>query len=102
MCPKISPNKTWEGCIGGLIFGSIISTISYCFLISNTHILRIIILTIILSITCQIGDLIFSAIKRNFNVKDYGNIMPGHGGVLDRLDSLIWVVIMFSLIYKLF
>ena len=101
VCPKVSPNKTWEGCIGGFLLGTIISSLFYIFLISNSHILITVLISSLLSVTCQIGDLIFSAIKRYFNIKDYGNIMPGHGGVLDRLDSLLWVVLMFSFLTQI-
>lgn len=59
-------------------------------------------LTIILSIVGQFGDLVFSAIKRHFKVKDFSNIMPGHGGILDRLDSIIFVLITFIILIRYF
>ena len=59
-----------------------------------------IIVTLVLSVIGQLGDLVFSTIKRHFKIKDFGNIMPGHGGVLDRLDSLLFVMIAFSFLER--
>lgn len=93
---EISPNKTWEGTIGGSIFGVFISSVFYKTVINtNQAFLVIIMITLFLSILGQFGDLFFSAIKRYFNKKDFSNIMPGHGGILDRLDSIIFVVLGF-------
>lgn len=97
MAPKISPNKSWEGFVAGIIGGSIISLIIYSNLIGSINI-NIIILNIFLTIVGQLGDLVFSKIKRENDIKDFSNIMPGHGGVLDRLDSFIFVVLTYSLI----
>ena len=97
----VSPNKSIEGFIGGLIFGSVFACLFYVFCVDNSNILYTIVLTILLSILGQVGDLVFSSIKRHFNIKDFSNIMPGHGGVLDRLDSIIFVLfgyIIFSVI----
>lgn len=95
---KISPNKTIEGCIVGSIVGTIISATFYVTLISNDNIIRIIILSLILCIIGIIGDLFFSLIKRENNVKDFSNIIPGHGGLLDRIDSIIFIMIAFIFI----
>jgi len=93
---EISPNKTWEGMIGGTLFGVLISSVFYIVVIdSNIPIFIVVILTTFLSILGQFGDLCFSAIKRYFNVKDFSNIMPGHGGILDRFDSIIFVLLGF-------
>lgn len=93
---SISPNKTWEGMIGGTLFGVIISTIFYIVVINpNIELFQIVVITLFLSIIGQFGDLCFSAIKRYFNIKDFSNIMPGHGGILDRFDSIIFVVLGF-------
>ncbi|MBE6149244.1 MAG: hypothetical protein E7170_00795 [Firmicutes bacterium] len=90
----ISPKKTYEGCIGGSIFGTIISVIFYLsFINNNINIFIIVVITLILSIIGQLGDLFFSLIKRNYKIKDFSNIMPGHGGILDRLDSIIFVML---------
>ena len=83
MCPNISPKKTWEGMIGGTIFGTIIPLINFI----------IVLITFILTIMDQIGDLIFSKLKRENDIKDFSNTMPGHGGALDRLDSTLVIFI---------
>lgn len=84
---NISPNKTIEGFIGGIIFSIIFAILFSYFL--NLQILKYVIFSLILSITGTIGDLVESVIKREANVKDSGLFLPGHGGVLDRLDSLL-------------
>ena len=97
----VSPNKSVEGFIGGLIFGSLIASLFYINYIDNSNIIYVILVTISLSIIGQIGDLVFSSIKRHFKIKDFSNIMPGHGGILDRLDSIIFVLfgyVIFSII----
>ncbi|MBU5426566.1 phosphatidate cytidylyltransferase [Tissierella pigra] len=88
LCPKISPNKTVEGSIGGII-GSIILTIIYSISFRLAPMWKLILLAVLGSIIAQIGDLVASRIKRLCGIKDYGFIMPGHGGVLDRFDSII-------------
>lgn len=93
---SISPKKTWEGTIGGTIFGTFVSTVFYVTVINpDMNLIKIIAITLFLSIIGQFGDLVFSAIKRYFNKKDFSNIMPGHGGILDRLDSTIFVLLGF-------
>lgn len=89
LCPTISPNKTIEGSIGGVL-GSILLVIVYSIYFKLGSIANIILLTIISSIIAQLGDLTASRIKRICGIKDYGSIMPGHGGVLDRFDSIIF------------
>ena len=92
---KVSPKKSIEGCIAGII-GAIIFAVIYTFIIKkyfniNYPYVSIIITTFILSIISQIGDFVASSIKRFADVKDYGNLLPGHGGMLDRIDSLIFI-----------
>lgn len=89
LCPKISPNKTIEGSIGGIL-GSTILVIGYSLYFGINPIWKMIILSISCSIVSQLGDLAASKIKRVTGIKDYGFIMPGHGGVLDRFDSIIF------------
>lgn len=97
MCPSVSPNKTWEGFIGGLAFSTFVSTVFFVSAFDYTgNLLIIILLVMFLSTIGQLGDLVFSTIKRNYQIKDFGNIMPGHGGILDRLDSILFVVLAFS------
>lgn len=92
---KISPKKSIEGCIGGTI-GAILITIIYTFAINKLAGLEISYIYIsligfILSILSQIGDLSASSIKRAMEIKDFGNLIPGHGGMLDRIDSIIFI-----------
>lgn len=93
---SISPNKTWEGTIGGTIFGTFVSSIFYITVINpEINVFIVIGISLFLSLIGQFGDLVFSAIKRYFGKKDFSNIMPGHGGILDRLDSIIFVLLGF-------
>lgn len=102
LLPSISPNKTVEGFAIGLTLGTLVSTLFYYFAIGNTNVVLLIILTAVLSIVGQFGDLVFSAIKRHYKLKDFSNIMPGHGGILDRLDSIIFVLMVFIILIKYF
>lgn len=91
--PKISPNKTWEGSIYGTIAATILCMVWLSFFpIAGYSFLQMLIMTIILSIVGQFGDLVESAFKRFYGVKDSGKILPGHGGILDRFDSLLFVL----------
>ena len=102
LCPTISPNKTIEGMLGGTLFGTFIGSVYYLtFINTSENTLYILLITLFLSLIAQFGDLVFSIIKRKYEVKDYGNIMPGHGGVLDRLDSLIFAILAFVLIISI-
>ena len=99
LCPSISPNKTVEGMLGGTLFGTFIGMVYYLtFINQSANVLLVIFTTLFLSLMAQFGDLVFSMIKRKYDVKDYGNIMPGHGGVLDRLDSLIFTILAYVLL----
>ena len=100
LIPKISPNKTIEGSIGGSIFGTIIPSIFY-YCIYHKLTLLIVLQTLILTIICQFGDLFFSSIKRHYNIKDFSNLIPGHGGILDRLDSILFVMSAYLLIINI-
>ena len=88
---KISPNKSWEGFVAGLVGGTIIPIIVYVNLIAPFSV-RLLFITLILSMVGQVGDLFYSKIKRENEIKDFSNLMPGHGGVLDRLDSLSFII----------
>ena len=94
--PIISPKKTWEGCIGGCFFGVVLSLIYYFWFIEAFS-LPIVFLTIFLSIIGQVGDLVFSKIKRENKIKDFSHLIPGHGGILDRFDSFIFIVMTYIL-----
>ena len=102
---KISPNKSVEGCIGGIL-GAVIITLIYTYVINkcwglNINYLFIGIIAIILSIIGQIGDFAASSIKRYVGIKDFSNLLPGHGGMLDRIDSLIFIAPIAYLLIRL-
>tara|TARA_B100001939_G_C16918943_1_gene608324 strand:- start:225 stop:866 length:642 start_codon:yes stop_codon:yes gene_type:complete len=86
---KISPNKTYSGLIGSYFFSIIVFIFFYNFYEFN---LNFLILTILLSTISQLGDLFFSYLKRSAKIKDTGNILPGHGGLLDRIDGIIFSI----------
>jgi phosphatidate cytidylyltransferase len=101
MAPTLSPNKTWEGALGSVV-GSLLST---CVLLGLAHLLQMwdvgqlsyssgrwwywLGLTVVVNVAAQVGDLAESALKRSAGVKDSGSLLPGHGGVLDRIDALL-------------
>lgn len=101
LCPLISPNKTISGAVGGFVFGALGGLLTY-YLFSLNNVFstaishfgftwwKILIVAGITSIIGQIGDIVASALKRSARVKDYGTIFPGHGGVMDRVDGLIF------------
>ncbi|AEJ23837.1 CDP-diglyceride synthetase [Weissella koreensis KACC 15510] len=92
LAPRLSPNKTWEGSIGGTVVAVVFMTI-YTYFFPQVYSLPVMVLIIlVLSIAGQFGDLIESGLKRYYKVKDSGNILPGHGGILDRFDSMIIVM----------
>lgn len=90
--PEISPNKTVEGFVGGIALAVLFACVFQIFYPIASSYLMVIVVTIIASIVGQLGDLVESALKRHFGVKDSGNLMPGHGGILDRFDSLLFVL----------
>lgn len=95
---RISPNKTVEGFIGGSFIGTLVASTFYWNVIANNDsLLLVILISFILTIMGQFGDLFFSAIKRRFKVKDFSNIFKGHGGMLDRMDSLLFITLTLSL-----
>ena len=109
LCPEISPKKTIEGVIGGvavcvfslILIGLLFNNLMFYNRYRINYIL-LIFMGIIGSLVSALGDLCFSAIKRSCHIKDFGNVIPGHGGILDRFDSVIFVVPYVYLFLKLF
>ena len=102
LIPDISPKKTVEGSIGGIVFCAI-SYVAYGFVLEKLFSLKpnyiiLACIAVIISVVSQIGDLTMSHIKRKYGLKDYGKIMPGHGGLLDRFDSIIAVALMLIIV----
>ena len=89
LCPKISPKKTIEGSIGGVI-GSVVLSVLFGYFFFERILIHCIIIGIIGGIVSQFGDLTASVFKRKMGIKDYGNLIPGHGGILDRFDSVLF------------
>lgn len=98
LCPEISPKKTVEGAIGGILGEVVLNTAlffvfdNFFFTVHTIEWWQIIIISVILSVISMFGDLSASVIKRNHSVKDFGKILPGHGGIMDRADSLLFVL----------
>lgn len=100
LIPEISPNKTVEGAIGGFIVSLLFSTVFSIFVL-NLSLLKTIISATVIALAGQIGDLAFSTLKRKFHIKDFGTIFPGHGGILDRIDSLLFSLLVFHSVWEL-
>lgn len=93
LCPKMSPKKTVEGAIGGVVFAGIATAIYACLLFGNFKLVFLwipLVIGFIGSVISQVGDLSASCIKRDFDKKDYGSLLPGHGGLMDRFDSVLF------------
>ncbi|MYL34888.1 phosphatidate cytidylyltransferase [Pontibacillus yanchengensis] len=98
LAAAISPNKTIEGATGGIITALVIGFALHSILDAYQSYIHTLVITLVVSIAGQVGDLVESGLKRHYGVKDSGNIFPGHGGVLDRLDSWIFVFLGLKLI----
>lgn len=108
LCPKISPKKTVEGAIGGVI-GCVIGHVGLYAVYDNFvfedpvhNYFPIIVASIITSIIGMCGDLTASLIKRNYGIKDFGKLIPGHGGIMDRFDSILFVAVAFYAVFNIF
>jgi len=92
LIPEVSPKKTVEGAVGGVVFTAIAYVVFGLILREGNMSVNIVLLAVIgvlVSVLSQIGDLIASVVKRHYGIKDYGKLFPGHGGVMDRFDSVI-------------
>lgn len=98
LCPRISPKKTMEGSLGAFA-GAIIASIVCAYIYNKMNISVNYLMAVIYGICCggfsQIGDLVASSVKRHFEIKDFGDVLPGHGGIMDRLDSILFVAPVF-------
>ena len=113
MNPRLSPKKTWEGFFGGVILTSLFCS-GFAFIMSAVghpvlkglldinHWYHIIILSTLIPLVSVIGDLVFSSIKRHYEIKDFSNLIPGHGGILDRLDSILFAAITVAIYTNIF
>lgn len=102
LCERISPKKTIEGAIGGVVVSFVVVSIFMIFIdFFGINPLLAIVLALIFPILSEFGDLSFSLIKRHFNIKDFSNIIPGHGGLLDRFDSIIICLLVLRFVFDL-
>ena len=95
--PRISPKKTWSGFVGGVSAGAIAGMI-FGYFMGNTSLILIGLVSLLIGIISQLGDLFESAFKRHYNIKDASNLIPGHGGLFDRVDGLMFGAIVAALI----
>ena len=108
LCPKISPKKTIEGAIGGVLGCILVNVILYAvydnLIFANPvhNYLAIVLISVVLSVVGMCGDLTASLIKRNYGIKDFGNLIPGHGGIMDRFDSILFVCAAFYAVFNIF
>jgi phosphatidate cytidylyltransferase len=101
LAPSVSPNKTVEGAVSGLLGSLVGASLMQIFLLPEVSLVVCLIVALVCGIIGQFGDLAESLLKRNTGVKDSGSLIPGHGGVLDRIDSLLFAGPAFYLCYKL-
>lgn len=97
LAPDISPSKTWSGALGGLALGAVAGTLVWV-IVTDSPLWLGILFSVAISVSGQLGDLAESAVKRHFRIKDSGDIIPGHGGLMDRLDSLTLGVILLTVV----
>ena len=96
LAPKVSPGKTWEGCIGGLVTSALISWLFSLFVSFELSFNTLLVCSVVATLASILGDLTESMFKREAGIKDSGNLIPGHGGILDRIDSLTAAVPVFA------
>lgn len=99
LMPKISPKKTVEGALFGLLGGVLLPTLGSLIFSFDVN-FKMILIFLVCAVAAEIGDLFASSVKRTLNVKDFSNLLPGHGGLLDRFDSLIFVSFVFGVLFR--
>jgi phosphatidate cytidylyltransferase len=100
LAPQISPKKTVEGAMGGLLGNALAAFLGKQIFLSNAPLTQLLVLSILLGVVSQIGDLSESALKRGAGVKDSSNLLPGHGGMLDRIDGVLFATpVMFGYVH---
>jgi phosphatidate cytidylyltransferase len=97
LAPRISPSKTWSGFVIGASIPALVG-IAFAAAIEETSALTLALIAVVLALSCQAGDLLESAAKRHFRVKDASQLIPGHGGLLDRIDGLLLAAVVAALI----
>jgi phosphatidate cytidylyltransferase len=97
LAPLVSPSKTWSGAVGGVAAG-VLAGYTVGFLLGGAGGFSLVLLSALLSIVAQMGDLLESLVKRHFGVKDAGSLIPGHGGLLDRVDSLVLAAMVMAIL----
>ena len=97
LAPRVSPNKTWSGFAAGLLMPGAVG-LAFAAFLGSTSAAALALVSVALALACQMGDLIESAVKRSFGTKDMSALIPGHGGLLDRIDSLLFAAILAALI----
>ena len=98
---KISPNKTISGSIGSFVLSLVLVPIFYFFFNNFSSLFNLVLISILISFSCQLGDLLISYLKRKAKVKDTSNILPGHGGLLDRIDGMLFAIPIGIIIWEL-
>ena len=101
LAPSISPNKTWSGLLGAIVFAALIS-VAVASVFERSDYVTFALLGGVLAVVAQIGDLLESKVKRYLNIKDSSNLIPGHGGIFDRVDGLIFAAPFILAVFILF
>jgi phosphatidate cytidylyltransferase len=97
LAPHISPQKTWSGFFAGVLSASLVG-LAFAMLLKSGSVLALILVSVALALACQMGDLLESWVKRRFGAKDTSKLIPGHGGLLDRIDGLLLAAVLAGLI----
>ena len=100
LAPRISPNKTWAGLLGGIL-AAVVASVLLALISGSGSIVLFAIQGTLLALISQCGDLAESSLKRRFDVKDSGNLIPGHGGILDRVDGVLFAAPTLALLFMI-